>query len=135
MKKFLNKVSHPPKLTFFRIFRAMWRQKSKTPNCPDQPRLDGKLALVTGGNNGIGLETTKGLAERGAEVIILARNEAKTRKTIEKMRKEVRNKVHFIRMDLADIDSVLTAAKEITQAFPGRKVDLLIANAGITSSE
>ena len=132
METFLNRVTHPPKLTFFRIFRAMWRQKTKTPNCPDQPRLDGKLALVTGGNHGIGFETTLGLVERGAEVIILARNETKSRKAIEKIGETVHNKVHFIRMDLADIDSVLSATREIAQVFPGRKVDLLIANAGIT---
>ena len=106
MEKFLNRVTHPSKHTFFRIFRAMWRQKSKTPNCSDQPRLDGKLALVTGGNNGIGFETTKGLAERGAEVIILTRNEAKSRDAIEKIEEVLRNKVHFIPMDLADIKSV-----------------------------
>ena len=134
MGRFIKKVTHPPRLTFLRIFRAMWRQKSKTPNCPDQPRLDGKLALVTGGNHGIGFETTIGLAERGAEVIILARNEAKSRKAIEKIQEEVRNKVHFIRMDLADIESILTATKEIAQVFPERKVDILVANAGISPS-
>ena len=135
MNKFLDKTTHPPKFKPFRIFKSMWRQKSKTPLCPDQPRLDGKLAIVTGGNNGIGFETTKGLAERGAEVIILARNKTKSRKAIEKIEEKVRNKVHFINLDLADVESVLNATKEIAQVFPGRKVDLLIANAGIAPKE
>ncbi len=134
MGRFIKKVTHPPRLTFLRIFRAMWRQKSKNPKCPDQPRLDGKLALVTGGNHGIGFETTQGLAERGAEVIILARNEAKSRKAMEKTQEEIRNKVHFILMDLGDIESILTAAKEIAQVFPERKIDLVVANAGISPS-
>jgi NAD(P)-dependent dehydrogenase (short-subunit alcohol dehydrogenase family) len=113
----------------------MWRQKSKTPICPDQPRLDGKLAIVTGGNKGIGFETTKGLAKRGAEVIILARDIAKSRDAIRKIRAEFDSKVHFIRMDLADIESVLTATKEIAKKFPKRKVDLLVANAGIATKK
>ena len=48
---------------------CLWRQKSKTPVCPMRPSLNNKIIAITGGNRGIGLETTKGLIERGAEVI------------------------------------------------------------------
>jgi NAD(P)-dependent dehydrogenase (short-subunit alcohol dehydrogenase family) len=93
--------------------------------------LDGKLAIVTGGNGGVGFETSKGLAERGAEVIILARSEAKSREAIRNIKIEVDCKVHFIPLDLGDIESVLTATSEIASTFSGRKIDLFVANAGI----
>ena len=110
----------------------MWRQKSKTPICPKQPGLDGKLALVTGGNNGIGFETTKGLAERGAEVIILARNEAKSKEAIKRIGGGPDKRIHFIHLDLADLESIFKVTNEIAQRFPGRKVDLVVANAGVS---
>ena len=124
IKKFIKKKTYPPKITFFRIFKAIWRQKSKTPNCPSLPRLDGKLALVTGGNHGIGFETTKGLVKRGAEVIILTRSESKSKDAIEKIKAEVNGKVHFICLDLSDIKSILTATKKIAIEFPKQKVTL-----------
>jgi NAD(P)-dependent dehydrogenase (short-subunit alcohol dehydrogenase family) len=96
--------------------------------------LDGKLVIVTGGNNGIGFETTKGLAERGAEVIILARNEAKSRMAIDKIQSGNKSNVHYIQMDLADIESIINATKEIAHNFPDQKIDIIVANAGITSS-
>ena len=67
MEKFNQKVTTPPVVRPLRLFKSMWRQKSRTPICPNQPRLDGKLALVTGGNSGIGFETSRGLAQRGAD--------------------------------------------------------------------
>jgi len=79
----------------------------------------------------VGFETSKGLAERGVEVIILARNETKSKDAIRKIRAEFDSKVHFIPMDLADIESILAAIKKIALDFPERKVELLVANAGI----
>jgi NAD(P)-dependent dehydrogenase (short-subunit alcohol dehydrogenase family) len=132
MEKFVKRITQPPKNTFLRIFKAIWRQKAKTPICPDKPRLDGKLVLITGGNNGIGLETSKGLVERGADLIILARNESKSRLVIEKIRKGDSSKITFFRMDLADIDSITKAIKEIASTFSDRKINMIVANAGIT---
>jgi len=132
MKKFVNKITKPPKNTFFRIFKAIWRQKAKTPICPNQLNLNGKLVLITGGNNGIGLETSKGLAARGADIIILARSEIKTKQAIEEIQKENSVKVSFYKADLADIDSIINAVKEIANTFSVRKIDMIVTNAGIT---
>ena len=132
IEKFIEKITYPHRFKPLRLLKSMWRQKSKTPICPGQPRLDGKLALVTGGNNGIGFETTKGLAQRGADVIILARNEAKSKEAIKKIGGELGSRVHFISMDLADLGSIFKATSEIARRFPGRKVDLVVANAGVS---
>ncbi len=131
MDKFLDKTTRPPKFKPFRLFKSMWRQKSKTPLCPDQPRLDGKLAIVTGGNNGIGYETSRGLVSRGAEVIILARNRAKSNQAINNIKNEFGGKIHYIPIDLADITSIISAVEEIALKFPEQKVDILVANAGV----
>ena len=49
--------------------------------------LKDKVAIVTGGNGGIGLGISEGFAEEGAKVIIAARNEEKNKAAIEKIKK------------------------------------------------
>lgn len=86
--------------------------------------LSGKIAIVTGGNTGIGLETTKTLAAAGATVIVPARN-------IEKAKKNLANipNVEIETMDLMDPASIDTFAKKFVAS--GRPLHLLINNAGI----
>jgi retinol dehydrogenase 12 len=127
----MDKVTIPPTSTLKRMFKIMWRQSIKTSHCPTEPRLDGKLALVTGGNFGIGLETCKGLAIRGADIIILARDKFKAEQAIQGMNLVSSTKVDFIQCDLADLESVIAATDEVSLKWSNRKVDLLIANAGI----
>jgi len=114
-----------------RLLACIWRQKSKTPVCPETPLLTNKIVVITGGNRGIGLETTKGLVKRGAEVIILSRNQKIAHEVI----KELRSKVHFIKLDLADISSVNATIGQLEKILAGRKIDILINNAGIAMRE
>lgn len=86
--------------------------------------LKGKVAIVTGGNTGIGLETTKTLAAAGATVIVPARDIAKAKKNLEGV-----PHVEIETMDLMDADSI-DAFAEIFLAS-GRPLHLLINNAGI----
>lgn len=109
----------------------MWRQSTRTVVCPPAPRVDGKLALVTGGNTGIGLETSLGLAHRGAEVIIAARNEDRARDALERIQTETNRVGQFLPLDLSDLGSVKTAAEQLGDNGNGRKIDILVANAGI----
>ncbi len=114
-----------------RAFKSMWRQNQNNCICPMNPRLDGKLALVTGGNGGIGLETCKGLIKRGAEVVILARNVQKAKYAMHIIKNELNSRVHFVSLDLADLNSVTSAVENLGTLFPDRKIDVFIANAGI----
>jgi len=86
--------------------------------------LTGKIAIVTGGNTGIGLETVKILANAGATVIVPARDIAKAKKNL----KGISN-VEIEEMDLMDPDSIDAFAAKFLAS--GRPLHLLINNAGI----
>ncbi len=86
--------------------------------------LSGKLAIVTGGNAGIGLETTKILVAAGATVIVPARDVEKAKKNL----KGVAN-VELASLDLMDARSIDTFAEKFLAS--GRALHLLINNAGI----
>jgi NAD(P)-dependent dehydrogenase (short-subunit alcohol dehydrogenase family) len=86
--------------------------------------LRGKIAIVTGGNTGIGLETTKTLASAGATVIVPARNVEKAKKNLQNI-----ENVEIQPMDLIDPKSIdAFAAKFLSSQRP---LHLLINNAGI----
>lgn len=86
--------------------------------------LSGKIAVVTGGNTGIGLETTKTLAAAGATVIVPARNVEKARKNLE----GVAN-VEIEVMDIMNPASITAFAEKFLAS--GRPLHFLINNAGI----
>lgn len=88
-------------------------------------RLDGKVALVTGGNSGIGLAAAKRLREEGARVAISGRNQ----KTLDEAVKSLGSDVLAVNADVskaAELDKLFAA---ITKKFG--KIDVLFANAGI----
>ncbi len=86
--------------------------------------LTGKIAIVTGGNTGIGLETTKTLAAAGATIIVPARDVEKAKRNLAGIAN-----VELETMDLMNPDSI----DEFAQKFlaSGRPLHLLINNAGI----
>src|ERR1700726_924359 len=88
----------------------------------------GKIALVTGGNRGIGLETVKQLAQQGMHVLLGARNEAKGLEAAKKLKSEGLD-VQFILLDMDDEKTHAQTAKTIEKKFG--KLDVLINNAGI----
>jgi NAD(P)-dependent dehydrogenase (short-subunit alcohol dehydrogenase family) len=124
----------PPKTTIARLLRAMWRQRSKTPRCPPTPRLDGQLALVTGGNGGIGFETARGLMRRGASVIIAARNQAKADDAVERLNTEQGGGgavAWSCRCDLSDLESVAACVPALLERAGEANIDIFVANGGI----
>ena len=88
-------------------------------------RLEGKVAVVTGGNSGIGLATAKRLQEEGARVAISGRS----RKTLDEAVKSIGNGVVAVQADvsnLADIDKLFA---EVSRKLG--KIDVLFVNAGV----
>lgn len=96
-------------------------------NIPDQT---GKLAIVTGSNSGTGFETALVLAQKGAEVVVAARNARKAEDAIARIRNAIPSaKVRFEALDLSRQRSV-TAFTERMLA-DGRPIDILVNNAGV----
>jgi len=96
----------------------------------DIPSQQGKLAIVTGANSGIGYETALELARVGAEVILAGRSEAKNLEAAKRIKREIpAAKVRFGKCDLASLASIEEFADGMIAA--GRSIDLLINNAGV----
>ena len=84
--------------------------------------LHGKVAVVTGGNGGIGLGFAEGLAEQGADVCIWGTNETKNTQALEALRKHG-TKVQAIRCDVSDESQVVAAFSEtVRYSFSGYNV-------------
>jgi 2-deoxy-D-gluconate 3-dehydrogenase len=90
--------------------------------------LGGKVAIVTGGNGGIGLGMARGLAEAGADVAIVGRNEAKSLAAVDDIKQRGARAISVV----ADVTDKATVAEmaELVRRELGR-IDILVNNAGI----
>jgi NAD(P)-dependent dehydrogenase (short-subunit alcohol dehydrogenase family) len=88
-------------------------------------RLTGKVAVVTGGNSGIGLATAKRFREEGAKVAISGRDQA----TLDEAVKTIGGEVIAVRADVAKLGDLDRLYKTVAEKFG--KIDVLFANAGI----
>ena len=96
----------------------------------DVPDQTGRCAVVTGANSGIGFETAKILAQKGAHVIMACRNKDKANVAIERMKQESREiSVELIPLDLSSLQSVRVFAATFCASH--KRLDLLINNAGV----
>ena len=87
-----------------------------------------RLAVVTGGNRGLGLETCDQLARWGLKVVLTSRDEAKGKAAVETLRQE-RLDIVFHQLDVTDSKSIQRLAKFLDEKF-GR-LDVLVNNAGV----
>lgn len=95
--------------------------------------LTGKRAIVTGATAGLGLETARVLALRGAEVTLLARNEASGEAIAARLQQETGNPhIDMACVDLKSSASVNAFVRK--EQAEGRPLDLLINNAGVMAS-
>jgi NAD(P)-dependent dehydrogenase (short-subunit alcohol dehydrogenase family) len=90
--------------------------------------VSAKVAVVTGGNRGIGLEICRQLARLGISVILVSRDEAKGQLAAQRLRKEGLD-LNVMRLDVTDHAGVRAFAGTVEQNFGG--VDILVNNAGI----
>jgi gluconate 5-dehydrogenase len=87
-------------------------------------RLDGQLAIVTGGGVGLGLGISQALAEAGARVVITGRREAPLKQACA----ELGETVQYIRHDITELSTIPGLVEEIEARFG--PLDILVNNAG-----
>jgi NAD(P)-dependent dehydrogenase (short-subunit alcohol dehydrogenase family) len=96
-------------------------------NVPDQ---NGRVALITGANSGIGWDTARVLAAKGARVILACRSRARGTEALQRLEAVCPNaEAALLEMDLADLDSVRQSAARFSAEHD--KLDLLVNNAGL----
>jgi len=108
---------------------VMLRWWLQGPKCKSKATLIGKVCVITGANTGIGKETARDLARRGARIIMLCRDLDKARLAAEEINKETGSTVGVFQLDLASLDSVRNTAATLKEAEP--KIHILINNAGV----
>ncbi|WAR31468.1 RDH13-like protein [Mya arenaria] len=98
--------------------------------CQSKARLDGRTVLITGGNTGVGKETARDLARRGARILIAGRDLKRTNAAADEIRRTTGNdNVIVYNLDLASLKSVRECAKEVLAKED--RLDILINNAGV----
>jgi NAD(P)-dependent dehydrogenase (short-subunit alcohol dehydrogenase family) len=96
------------------------------------PSQSGRRVLITGANSGIGFETARELARKGAEVILPARSMAKAKDAVDRIRREIPSASLIPGvLDLASQASVREFASWFSGQYPRPSIDLLISNAGV----
>src|SRR5438132_3615578 len=91
--------------------------------------LTGKVAIVTGGNGGIGLGIAQGLGQAGAKLAIIGRNAKKSQAAAKELSKQTGSEPLLLTADVAKPSEVTAAIQAITEHY-GR-IDILFNNAGI----
>src|SRR3954451_21319212 len=89
--------------------------------------LSGKLAIVTGGYSGLGLETVKALVHAGAHVVVPARRRQHAEEMLDSL-----PGVEVDELDLSDLDSVHAFARRFLDS--DRSIDILINNAAVMAA-
>jgi len=97
--------------------------------CADIPDQSGRTALITGANSGLGLETARALAQRGARVVLACRSLAKAEAAGQALSGDGDGELIPLELNLADLTSVRQGAQTVAKRWGA--LDLLINNAGV----
>ena len=93
--------------------------------------LDGKIAIVTGANSGMGMATVEALSDKGATVIMLCRSEERGKEALLKLTENKERNLDLILCDLGDFESIRNFAKAVKEKYD--HIDILVNNAGFIS--
>lgn len=91
--------------------------------------LEGKTCVITGATSGVGMEAVQCLAEHGAKLVVIARNEDKALRLKEKLMKDHGAEVELVIADMSVLSQVRRAAAEVLAKCP--RIDILVNSAGI----
>ena len=91
-------------------------------------RLEGKVAIITGGNSGVGAQTAELFAKEGAKVVITARREPQLEEIAQRIRANG-GEVTVVRCDVSKVEEVEAMVKKAVETY-GR-IDILVNNAGV----
>ena len=91
--------------------------------------LEDKVAIVTGGNQGIGRATALRLAEAGAKVVVASRNQVRNRQVAAEIEQRFQRQAVPLAVDVAERQAVEALVKKVIEEFG--QVDILVNNAGI----
>ena len=98
--------------------------------CYSKAILNGKTAIITGANTGIGLETAVDFAKRNGRVILACRNKEKGEAAVVQVKKRSGNEnVVFVQLDLSSLESVRAFSSKVLASEP--RIDILVNNAGM----
>ncbi|MFH8251197.1 oxidoreductase [Microbacterium sp. B2969] len=97
------------------------------------PDLSGRVAVVTGANGGLGLETAEALAAKGAHVVMAVRDQDKAAAAVGRIRATAPDaSLELVELDLGSQASTKRAARDIAARHPS--IDILVNNAGVMAS-
>ncbi|WP_324073975.1 MAG: SDR family NAD(P)-dependent oxidoreductase [Erythrobacter sp.] len=95
--------------------------------------LSGRTVFITGANSGLGQETARAMASRGAHVILAGRDQAKLDESVAAIQETVpKAQLDTITIDLTSLENIRAATSRARQRF--QKIDLLINNAGVMAT-
>lgn len=92
-------------------------------------RLDGRVALITGGSKGLGEAMAEALADAGADLMLVSRHEDEARAVAERIAAQSGRRVQALAADMADSAQIERMVRDTMGAFG--QIDILINNAGI----
>ena len=97
--------------------------------CADIPDQHGRTALITGANSGLGLETARALARRGARVVLACRSLERAEQARAELQADCSGELISLQLDLADLESVRRSSDQLADQLGS--CDVLINNAGV----
>jgi NAD(P)-dependent dehydrogenase (short-subunit alcohol dehydrogenase family) len=115
----------PEQLMFIKNGKAIQKKSNES--------MSGKLVVISGSTSGVGYEALKKLAQGGANIVMVCRNEEKARKIKIEVETQYNISVDYFLADFSDLDQVRLAAKAILDKY--QKIDVLINSAGIHSTK